>query len=68
MHDQRFWQGVAAPAPSPSAFVLCPVACLPPVSPDQQQWQQALYQWALNEAQAVVAPSLPERDLLAVWN
>jgi hypothetical protein len=31
-------------------------------------WQQALYQRALAEAQAVVRPSLPERDLLAVWN
>ena len=56
------------PAPAPAAFVLCPVACLPPVPPHFLLWQQALYQWALAEAQAVVRPSLPERDLLAVWN
>ena len=31
-------------------------------------WQQALYQWAFEQAQQVVRPSLPERDLLAVWN
>jgi len=30
-----------------------------------QQW---VYQAAFQEAQAVVRPSLPERDLLATWN
>jgi hypothetical protein len=34
----------------------------------QWAWQQALYHWAFAEAQAVVQPSLPERDLLAAWN
>jgi hypothetical protein len=48
--------------------VLCPVTCLPALPAECQAWQQALYQWALAEAQAVVQPSLPERDLLAVWN
>jgi len=69
MHRHRFRQS-AAPAPSPSAgaFVLCPLSCLPAVAPEQQAWQQALYQQAFAEAQAVVAPALPERDLLAVWN
>jgi hypothetical protein len=33
-----------------------------------QQWQYAVYQRAFAEAQAVVRPSLPERDLLGVWN
>jgi hypothetical protein len=56
------------PTPSPAAFVLCPVACFPAVPPEYLLWQQALYQRALAEAQAVVRPSLPERDLLAVWN
>lgn len=28
----------------------------------------AIYQAALEQARAVVRPSLPERDLLAVWN
>jgi hypothetical protein len=27
-----------------------------------------IYQVALDQARAVVRPSLPERDLLAVWN
>jgi hypothetical protein len=56
------------PPPSPAGFVLCPLGCLPPMTPQQMAWQQALYQWAFGQAQAVVSPSLPERDLLAVWN
>ena len=55
-------------APAAAAFVLYPVAALPPVSRDHAAWQRALYEWAFAEAQAVVRPSLPERDLLAVWN
>ncbi len=53
-----------APAPAPGAFVLGPVACCPGLA----GWQQALYQWAFAQAQEVARPSLPERDLLAVWN
>jgi hypothetical protein len=54
-----------APPPAPGAFLLFPPGCLPsPWAP----WQQALYQWAFAQAQAVVTPSLPERDLLGVWN
>jgi len=65
MHPDRFRPPAApAPVPSPEAFVLFPVPCLP----GPEGWQQALYQWALAQAQAVVRPSLPERDLLAVWN
>ena len=56
------------PRPSPGAFVLCPPGCLPAHTPQQLAWQQALYRWAFEQAQAVVRPSLPERDLLAVWN
>ena len=55
----------AAPAFSPGAFLLC---CVPCASAVQGLWQQELYRWALAEAQAVVRPSLLERDLLAVWN
>ena len=55
----------AAPPVSLGAFILCPV---PYSSPIEMFWQQELYRWALAEAQAVVRPSLPERDLLAVWN
>jgi hypothetical protein len=53
-------QPVVNPTPSPSAFLLCPAPA--------QAWQQDLYAWALAQAQAVVRPSLPERDLLGVWN
>jgi len=52
----------AEPQPRPEAFQLCPlpVALAP--------WQQELYARAFAEAQAVARPSLPERDLLGVWN
>jgi hypothetical protein len=53
------------PQPTSEAFVLFPTASLPQ---DQLAWQLALYAWAFAEAQAVVGPSLPERDLLGVWN
>jgi hypothetical protein len=54
--------------PGPGAFVLVPMNCLPPTNPAQWLWQQSVYQWAREQAEAVVRPSLPERDLLAVWN
>jgi hypothetical protein len=47
---------------------MLPLSCLPAVSPEQAARQQALYEWALAEAQAVVGPSILERDLLGVWN
>ena len=56
------------PAPAQEAFALVPLSCLPPLSPEEAARQQALYQWAFNEAQAVVRPSILERDLLGVWN
>jgi hypothetical protein len=56
------------PSPSPAGFVLCPRGYFPPLTAEQLAWQNALYEWALAQAQAVVRPSLPERDLLAVWN
>jgi hypothetical protein len=69
MNRHRFQHLTAPPpAPAPAAFVLCPVACFPAVPLEFLLWQRSLYQWALAEAQAVVRPSLPERDLLAVWN
>jgi hypothetical protein len=46
--------------PANGAFVFFPG----PLAP----WQLALYQWAFAQAKEVVRPSLPERDLLAVWN
>jgi hypothetical protein len=48
--------------------MLCPVALLPGLPLEQWLWQQHVYRAAFEEAQAVVRPSLVERDLLAVWN
>lgn len=56
------------PSPSPAAFLLCPLTGMPFASAAQWQWQQGLYALALAQAQAVVRPSLLERDLLGVWN
>jgi hypothetical protein len=50
------------------SFVLFPLAWLPQVTPEQLSLQQWIYQRAFEQAQAVVRPSLPERDLLGVWN
>lgn len=40
------------------------IVVLPAVAP----WQRTLYERAFAEAQRVVKPSLPERDLCGVWN
>jgi hypothetical protein len=57
-----------APEISPGAFMLWPFG--PPFGMTVEQFliQQWLYLRAFEQAQAVVRPSLPERDLLAVWN
>jgi hypothetical protein len=56
---------IALPRPNttiqPQSFLACPMGAMSPV----QQW---LYQKAFEEAQAVVRPSILERDLLGVWN
>jgi hypothetical protein len=58
-----------APALLPSAFVMiCPAACFPGVTVAHAAAQRWVYQYALEQAQAVARPSLLERDLLAVWN
>jgi hypothetical protein len=49
-------------------FVACPAALLPAMGGGLQPWQQQLYQWAYQEAQAVVRPSLLESRLAPVWN
>jgi hypothetical protein len=38
------------------------------MNPMQLFWQNALYQIAFESAQASARLSLPERDLLGVWN
>ncbi len=60
----------APPAPSPSgdAFVCYPTGFFLPVNPAIAAWQQALYQWAYEQAQQLLKPSLAERDWLGVWN
>jgi hypothetical protein len=69
MSRHRFCLPAPPPAvPAAEAFVMIPVALLPVVSAEQRAWQQAAYEWAFAEAQAVVQPSLLERDLLGVWN
>jgi hypothetical protein len=60
-------QPLADPSPSPAAFLLCPLPGLP-FAAAPCQWQHDLYAWALAQAQAVVRPSIVERDLLGVWN
>ena len=57
-----------APAPSQDGFVLLSPENLPALTAEEEARRQALYQWAFNEAQAVVSPSILERDLLGVWN
>lgn len=56
------------PAISPDGFVVCPLPVLQTLPPEQLPWQHALYQLAFEQAQAELRPSLPERDLLGVWN
>jgi hypothetical protein len=66
MFRNRIRQAMTSP-PEP-AFVLVPLCWLPPVVPAQWLYVQALYQWAFEQAQQVIQPSILERDLLGVWN
>jgi hypothetical protein len=50
-----------------SIFLLCPQLCYG-LDPSLLQCQAVIYQLAFEEAQRVVRPSLPERDLLGYWN
>jgi hypothetical protein len=68
MSRRRFCLPAPPPVPAQDAFVMFPVAGLPGATPEQFAWQRALYEWAFAEAQAVVGPSVLERDLLGVWN
>lgn len=56
-------QPLTDPTPSPTAFCLCPLT-----TPQAAPCQQDLYAWAWAQAQAVVRPSILERDLLGTWN
>jgi len=76
MHHKRFATEpsvIPLPQPplppiAPDAFMMCPLALASGQALEQWLWQQWVYQRAFEQAQAVVRPSLPERDLLAVWN
>jgi hypothetical protein len=57
-----------APVPAPDAFVFCPLPLLQNLTAAQWLFAQCVYQQAMEQAQAVLRPSLPERDLLGVWN
>lgn len=57
-----------APPAAPDGFAYLPVAMLAAAGAEQVTAMLYAYAWALAHAQAVVRPSLPERDLLAVWN
>ncbi len=53
----------AVPPPAADAFVAVPFSILPPMSPEQAQTVRDLYELALAEARAVVAPPITERGL-----
>jgi hypothetical protein len=67
-HDRLRLPRPATPAASPAAFVLYPLVCVPFMSVGQAMWIESLYRQALEQAQEIARPSLPERDLLGVWN
>jgi hypothetical protein len=75
MHDYQnslpdYYGVPRAPAPiiTPANFVACPYALLNGLSTTQRACQFFIYQMALEQAQVEASPSLPERDLLAMWN
>ena len=73
MFRHRFRNIMETPDSLPSAsepigFILVPCGWLQPVSAQQWNYQQALYDWAFQQAKAVMRPSIVERDLLGVWN
>ena len=49
-------------------FTAVPCALLQQSTMEMRAWQCQLYQWAFERAQAVVARSWIERDVLAIWN
>jgi len=48
--------------------MMCPSFLMQHLMGTPQIWYSGLYQLALEQALAAARPSLPERDLLAVWN
>jgi hypothetical protein len=70
LHEVSVYRLPQPPAPrlEPSAFALCPFGLLPGQSAQLWLMQQWIYRQALEQAVAAHRPSLPERDLLGVWN
>ena len=65
----RILPGLSRPLVNTTAFCACPVGLFQGLATPLGLWQQQyLYQLALEQAEAVVRPSLPERDLLGYWN
>ena len=58
----------SAPQAAPGSFVLVPLVGPWGMAAAMGPVQQELYRWAWEQACEVARPSLPERDLLAVWN
>ena len=67
LEPQRLPRPQARPI-NAAAFCVCPMALVTGVPAVALSWRQQVYQLAFEQAQAVVRPSLPERDLLGVWN
>jgi hypothetical protein len=63
------WRLPRPPEPQAAVkgFMMCPPALVQRGRDSQELWQQ-VYRLAFAQAQAVVRPSLPERDLLGYWN
>jgi len=57
-----------APQPAADAFVAVPLSLLPPMSPERRQSVRDLYEMALAEARAVVAPPPSQRGLAGGLN
>jgi hypothetical protein len=75
MDPNRFRRPSVSPHPEPNsspppnpAFVIYPAGFFVPISPELAAWQQAIYQWAFEQAQQLLKPSRMERDWLGVWN
>ena len=51
-----------------SGFTVAPCALFQQRTIEMQHWQNQLYQWAFQRAQAVVERSWVQRDVLAAWN
>src|SRR5262245_59171975 len=68
--ESRMYQLPRPPLPEiqPGAFVLIPFSLPAGAGLNYLQYLRWVYVQAFQEAQAAARPSLPERDLLGVWN